>query len=519
MSSPHSTGLSESRVTTAPVVPPSRRSDLSSHWPRILALVVFAMALWAQTDALVGVFYDDGIYAVLAKSLAEGQGYRYLHLPGSPPGVHYPILYPAALGVPWRIWPSFPANVALFQLFDSAALATAAWVIAAQLRRIGVPALVQYAFVPAGFAAFPLLAIVGGRFSEPMFLALFAAAVSVADRDDEGIGRAVLAGVLAGLAALTRSIGVAVVAGVVAGYWLRGRRPQALAALAVAAIMVAPWFAWVAAHAHEVDSRIAANYGTYATAARQAGIMGFIAGLDLRALGPLGRLTVPAMPWIRVPLSLLLLAAVGWGASMVARRSAALVAALAAYVAIVTVWPFTPDRFMWILVPWAAAFAGLGIVAAYRRGAAWRVASIGLAMVLIAGYAPREVLSLVRREFAATARDISRADRLLLGSIDAGLPADAVIAAEGEAMIYLYTGRTAVPNTLFRWKGRALEYFPVADVRRYFCDTGVSHISLSGPASEGAPVVSALAAEPDSIVRPIFRMTGGPALFHFACRA
>ena len=86
-------------------------------------------------------------------------------------------------------------------------------------------------------------------------------------------------------------------------------------------------------------------------------------------------------------------------------------------------------------------------------------------------------------------------------------------------MIYLYTGRTAVPNTLFRWKGRALEYFPVADVRRYFCDTGVSHISLSGPASEGAPVVNALAAEPDSMVRPIFRMTGGPALFHFACRA
>ncbi|MBI4503594.1 MAG: hypothetical protein HY700_20830, partial [Gemmatimonadetes bacterium] len=493
---------------------------LLPYWPRILALLVFALALWAQTDALVGVFYDDGIYVVLAKSLAQGQGYRYLHLPGAPSGVHYPILYPAALGILWRIWPSFPANVALFQIFDSAALAVAAWVIAAQLRRLAVPALVQYVFVPAGFAAFPLLTIVGVRFSEPMFLALFAAAVSVADSDDAGLSRAVVAGVLAGLAALTRSIGVAVVAGVVVGYWLRGRRPQAIVVLAVAAIMVAPWFAWVAAHAHEVDPRLAANYGTYATAARQAGVMGFFAGLDLRALGPLGRLTVPGQtPWIRYPLSLLLLAVAVWGASLLSRRATALVVALAAYVAIVTVWPFTPDRFMWILVPWAAAFAGLGIVAAYERGRGFRVAAIVLSLVLVAGYLPREVLSLGRREFAATARDISQPDRLVAASIDAGLSADAVIAAEGEAMIYLYTGRTAVPNSLFRWKGRAIEYFPVDDVRRFFCETGVTHISLSGPASEGAPVVKALSEQADSIVRPIFRMTGGPALFRFVCRA
>ena len=35
---------------------------LDDHWPMILAVFVFAVALWAQTQAMVGVFFDDGIY-------------------------------------------------------------------------------------------------------------------------------------------------------------------------------------------------------------------------------------------------------------------------------------------------------------------------------------------------------------------------------------------------------------------------------------------------------------------------
>ena len=98
---------------------------LERHWPALVALGVFVTALWAQTNAMVGVFYDDGLYVVLAKALATGDGFRFIHLPGAPPGVHYPFLYPAALSVLWRVWPAFPANVTLFQLFDSAMLATA----------------------------------------------------------------------------------------------------------------------------------------------------------------------------------------------------------------------------------------------------------------------------------------------------------------------------------------------------------------------------------------------------------
>lgn len=86
--------------------------DVRRLWPGLLGLVVFAIALWAQTDALAGVFYDDGIYLSLARSLAEGEGFRYGHLPGDPAGVRYPFLYPYVLSFLWRVWPSFPANLA-----------------------------------------------------------------------------------------------------------------------------------------------------------------------------------------------------------------------------------------------------------------------------------------------------------------------------------------------------------------------------------------------------------------------
>ena len=67
---------------------PRRAQEL---WPGLLALGVFIVALWAQPNALVGVFYDDGIYVVLAKALAEGEGFRYIHMPGAPSNLCSPV--------------------------------------------------------------------------------------------------------------------------------------------------------------------------------------------------------------------------------------------------------------------------------------------------------------------------------------------------------------------------------------------------------------------------------------------
>ena len=67
------------------------------------------------------------MYAVLARSLATGEGYRFLNLPGSPNATHFPPLYPLFLAGLWKLFPSFPANVTLFKFANAVLVALAAW--------------------------------------------------------------------------------------------------------------------------------------------------------------------------------------------------------------------------------------------------------------------------------------------------------------------------------------------------------------------------------------------------------
>jgi hypothetical protein len=490
-------------------------------WPKVLGLFVFAVALWAQPDALVGVFYDDGIYVGLAKALAEGEGYRYAHLPGGPPGIHFPILYPAVLSLLWRIWPAFPQNVTLFQLFDAAALGVAAGLIAHHLQRWQVAPAAQYITLPIAFVAFPLLAIVGVRFSEPLFLALLAGAVVLADRPNVGRRDGVGAGVLAGLSFLTRSIGMAAIIGVPIALWWRGRRGAAVAAFAASMVIAVPWLVWLVWHGGAVDSRIAANYGTYMAAVGQTGFLEVVRGIDLRAFAPLARLTLPAVPapiWLL--LAGLLAAAVAWGVWKIARRVPAFAVTLILYVAVVALWPFTPDRFMWIVLPWMAMLGVVGATAAWRSKRAWaRWPAVVLAVAIVVGYPRREFASLIQRQFAATAQGITVPFAVLIPAIAAELDADAVIASEDEALIYLYTGRRAVPSYLFRWSGRSTEPLSPDTTVDFYCDAGVTHLALSGPRAPGAPLVEELLRRGDGTLSLSFRVTNGPALYEFKCPA
>src|SRR5574342_103999 len=64
-------------------------------------MAAFAVALaggaLTLNHYLVGVFYDDGMYAGLAWALARGLGYVHPNLPGMPAAVHFPPLYPLLL--------------------------------------------------------------------------------------------------------------------------------------------------------------------------------------------------------------------------------------------------------------------------------------------------------------------------------------------------------------------------------------------------------------------------------------
>jgi len=62
-----------------------------------VALVALAGGLLTLNHSLVGVFYDDGLYAGLGWALAHGWGYVHPNLPGAPAAVHYPPLYSVVL--------------------------------------------------------------------------------------------------------------------------------------------------------------------------------------------------------------------------------------------------------------------------------------------------------------------------------------------------------------------------------------------------------------------------------------
>ena len=81
-------------VPRAHAAPPQRRWAFTLGAIGVLALVVGV----AVTDNYhVGVFHDDSMYVILARSLATGEGYRYLNLPGAPEATHFPPGYPALL--------------------------------------------------------------------------------------------------------------------------------------------------------------------------------------------------------------------------------------------------------------------------------------------------------------------------------------------------------------------------------------------------------------------------------------
>lgn len=496
------------------------RRALIHHWPHLLALGVFVVVLWAQPmGVMVGAFYDDGAYLLLAEALAAGEGYRNVHLPGAPPAVHHPFLYPLVLSVLWRLWPAFPDNVTLFQLFDAAALGGAALVIAAHARRVNAPPIAQYVALPLGFIAFPLLNLVGMRLPEPLFLLLWAGAVEMADRDEAGYPSAVAAGALAGLATLTRTVGITILAGITLALAIRKSPRQAIAAAVTGTLVIAPWFSWTAIQGSLIDVRIRPDYGTHLHAVEQLGLGGLVPTSYLGSLAPFTTLLLPDLPTtLWHPTAIAVAALTLWGGVAVARRLPALAATLGTYLILASVWFQYQNRFVWIVLPWLLLLFLRGATAAWRRGWAPRGIAVMLMAVCLLGYGRREAVSLARREFDAPSRRISAPFTVLAPAIRAETPLDAVVATDREALVWLYTGRRAVPSYLSSWSTGG-NRIPLSEEQTlaYLCDAGATHVAVDGPGSPTTPLVEALTARGDSTLQPLFQFSAGPALFRFQC--
>ena len=88
------------RRSDGPPMTSLRRSDLAVALG--LAVVLLALGSWMMVPGVIGVYHDDAIYVTTAKALAQGDGYRLINLPGTPPQTKYPILYPFLLAAVWE---------------------------------------------------------------------------------------------------------------------------------------------------------------------------------------------------------------------------------------------------------------------------------------------------------------------------------------------------------------------------------------------------------------------------------
>ena len=427
----------------------------------VLALVV---GLAVVDRYSVGVFHDDAMYVILAKSLATGQGYRYLNIPGSPVATHFPPGYPALLAISWKLLPGFPANLVVFKTLNAFFFAASAVLVATLVRdRLG-SARWATAVAVATAVSVPLLVLSTMLLSELTFLALLLATLVVAERAMDGAFTtrgAVAIGAMIGVATLVRTHGIVLVPAIVLPLLWRRQVRTAGIIVAGALVVLLPWQLWSSVHAPVLAAPLEGNYGSYIG----WWIRGFQKAGFAMIPATLGRTIAEAtemMAQLFSPLrgaaahavtltSLGALAATAVGA--LGARARVTLLFLAGYLAIVFVWPFPPSRFIWGVWPlllFVVAGAGWAIgtnVLQWPKPA--RLAMLAAFAWLCVGYALYEVRA-VRGQWWAS---ISRAGDRRIASAVAWTRANTaigdVVAADDEGAIYLYTGRLAVPVASF----------------------------------------------------------------------
>lgn len=434
------------------------------HAAALACVAGIIAGLLTMTTDPVGIFYDDAIYLLTAKALAEGQGYVYPHLPGTPPAIHYPPGWPALLALLWKVLPPFPGSVPVLKLVNPLLLgAAAAGMTVTGRRLLGLPWWGALGVAVVAAASVPVLALTNVLLSEPLFLALLFPALLACERAvrTAGAGPAALAAALTAAVMLTRTIGGVLLIATLLVLLLDRRWRDAAVYLAVAVVLMLPWqwFVWRAGAGFPDELR--GSYGPYlewvADGYRRGGwsFLGEVVAQNTRdAWRMLGVFTAPVVRGgarhAVAALAALALAAALWTTWW--RLGARVVAlALFGYLAAVAMWPYQTERFLWAVWPWVLLVGAAGVHALHgamadrgRRRTALAVAAAGA--LLAAGHVTYNARALARG-WADSASEQMTAWTLPLVRYVIGEPrfAGRVIATDGSPMVALYSGLQVVP--------------------------------------------------------------------------
>ncbi|KPK61848.1 MAG: hypothetical protein AMS21_08810, partial [Gemmatimonas sp. SG8_38_2] len=423
-----------------------------------VGVVIAVLGVWAQNAALVGINYDDGIYALLAKAIADGDGYRLTFLPVALPGIKYPPVYPLSLVPFWTFAGSQESALWGMKIANGLYLGVAAGTFAyllADLRLMPVYLAAIVALV--AFASGTMMLVTAGVLSEPLYMALLFAALWMADGGEgrPGTTRLVIAGTLAGLVVLTRSVGVTVIVAVAIGLWLRHGRRSALTALGMAVLLTVPWLAFTFAKSGQVPDVLVPRYGSYLELylANLGGSLGSAFDIFSANLGAiLQTLGAKLAPWFGSTMRSLtgaaLIALAMLGSVKIARKAPATAVYPWVYLALISVWSFPPFRFLFILFPLLLALAVVSLPVAAGRMAeslgrlsrggiqpSWpRVAIIALGLLVFAGLAFRDSRAVARRVWDGAELDKSASGAEVIEWVQKNTGPHAVVAYEFDPM-------------------------------------------------------------------------------------
>lgn len=235
---------------------PARLRQYAAPFLLLLAAAILAPSYWtALSSPAIGIYHDDSLYVVTARTLAEGRGYWIESIPAPIAQTKYPVLFPALLAVVWKLAPEFPANVVYFKLVPF--LSALVW--------LGLSyRLIQQQTGNALFAASAIALVASSPqviflsttvLSETLFAALATGSLLLWVRHNQSSGIRALVGsaVLATAAYHTRTIGFCLILGGILAYaWQRKWRESILFA-GIAGSLALPWIVWQAMHRSAPD--------------------------------------------------------------------------------------------------------------------------------------------------------------------------------------------------------------------------------------------------------------------------
>ncbi len=472
--------------------------------------VAVLYAAWSLSPLLLaGAFQDDGAYLALGKAISSGAGYRSIYLPGAPVHVKYPPGLPLLLAALWSAGGTLEAVRRLTMWLDIAAVSLAAALIWVYGRRRLAP-------LPlACLAISPLLLDAAVQYgtlaiAEPFYLLGWAVCLCLvpgvmASHGRSRLVRAGLLGLVLAVTTLFRTEGVVLVAAVLFGLALRRAGTRTLAAVATAALL--PLLAWLLLHQHMLGT------GPHAQQLDERSYLSFLRdGITPAAIVANTReyLTVFSAylsSWRLlggVAFLLFLLLAVVGGVRR-ARRDPVLVTSVAASLVLLVLWPFSQDRLLLSILPFAGLLAAAAVDDLGRGRRLLRLGSGALlalaccAMLLQQVAIRRQAGQAVEREtdpamftpsymLRVNSRAIYAISRWVLTHTS---PADRLLVSDHTG-VYLYTERQAVTSGPVENASLIASHRPGEYVARSIVGDGITVLVLDNLHAVAARDISVL---------------------------